>query len=430
MVCPFHRELKPISADFHPFDPAQKANPYPLYARAHEESPVFFSPDINMWVVTKHKDIMEIARDPERFSSMGFTDRIGTLVPEALAILAEGRPMLPTLINNDAPAHSRIRALCNKAFTPRRVAGMEPTIRELAHSLVDEFAHEGHADIIARFAFHLPRIIIGDIVGVPREDIPLWGTWADQFATLPFEELTPDKQIEGARGTVALQRYNQALIDDRRRNPKDDFVTDLVRAREDGTAPLTDDEVNMILITFLVAGHRTVTDFIGNALTILSRHPEKMDALARDPSLSAEYVEEILRYESPAPGLPRRATQDVMIGDTLIPAGEQLYVVYAAANRDHDIFQSADEFDPQRDNLGNHLAFGRGPHYCIGSPLARLEARVVLEVLTQRLPRLRVVPGQNPLYSMNITFRGPTTLQVAWDAERAVAARQEASVAD
>ncbi len=145
MVCPFHRELKPISADFHPFDPAQKANPYPLYARAHEESPVFFSPDINMWVVTKHKDIMEIARDPERFSSMGFTDRIGTLVREALAILAEGRPMLPTLINNDAPAHSRIRALCNKAFTPRRVAGMEPTIRELAHSLVDEFAHEGRA---------------------------------------------------------------------------------------------------------------------------------------------------------------------------------------------------------------------------------------------------------------------------------------------
>jgi cytochrome P450 len=200
MVCPFHRELKPISADFHPFDPNQKANPYPIYARAHEEAPIFFSPDLNMWVVTEHKDIMEIARDPERFSSMGFTDRMSTLVPEALAILAQGHPMIPTLINNDAPAHTRIPALCNKAFTPRRVATMEPTIRELANSLVDEFAHEGRADIIARFAFHLPRIIIGDIVGVPREDIPLWGKWAISSRRSRSRSCRPTSRSRGPRG--------------------------------------------------------------------------------------------------------------------------------------------------------------------------------------------------------------------------------------
>jgi cytochrome P450 len=408
-------EPSPIRADYNPFDPAQKRDPFPFYAHARQETPIFFSPILNMWIVTRHADILTVLRDPVVFSSMNIIEPPTPPPPEVLEILSQGIPFVPTLINNDPPSHTRIRNLCNKAFSPQRVAGMEARIREIAQALVESFVHEGRADIIERFANPLPQTVIADIVGVPRSDTEKFVRLAGEWAAVIFEGLPDDVLLQLAPGAVAFQAYNAEMIAQRRDNPQDDLMTDLVQAQMEGEVPLTDWEIVSIVSTLLVAGHPTTTDLIGNALIVLTRHPEYLQALSKNPELAPAIVEEVLRLESPSPGLPRLCTQDFDLNGVTIPKGAKLFLAYTSANRDETVFPNAAQFDINRPNLNKHLAFGRGIHYCIGAPLGRLEGRIALEVLAQRLPNLRMVPGQTLDFSRNITFRGPEKLMMEWD---------------
>jgi cytochrome P450 len=401
--------------DYNPFDPAQKRDPFPFYANARRETPVFFSPILNMWVVTRHEDILTVLRDPSVFSSLNIIESPTPLPPEVVEILSQGIPFVPTLINNDPPSHTRVRNLCNKAFTPQRVAGMETRIRELANSLIDGFVHEGRADVIERFANPLPQIVIADIVGVPRSDTEKFVRLADEWAATIFEGLPTDVQLKLAPGAVAFQAYNAEMIAERRNNPQNDLMSDLVHAQVEGEVPLTDWEIVSIASTLLVAGHPTVTALIGNALIVLTGHPEYLEALSQNPQLAPAIVEEVLRIESPSPGLPRVCTRDFNLGGVTVPKGAKLFLAYTSANRDETVFPNPAQFDIHRPNLNRHLAFGRGVHYCIGAPLGRLEGRIALEVLTQRLANLRVVPGQILEYSRNFSFRGPEKLTMEWD---------------
>lgn len=404
-----------IRADYNPFDPEHKRDPFPFYAHARRETPVFFSPILNMWVVTRHADILTVLREPGIFSSMNIIESPTPPPPEVVAILSQGIPLVPALINNDPPSHTRIRNLCNKAFSPQRVAKMEPRIRELANALVDGFVHEGRADLVEHFASPLPQTVIADIVGVPRSDTKKFVRLATEFAALIFEPLPLDVQIQFAHGAVAFQAYNAEMIAQRRSNPQDDLMSDLVHAQVEGEVPLTDWEIVSVVSTLLIAGHMTITDLIGNTLLVLTRYPEYQQALSTNPELTPAIIEEVLRVESPSPGLPRLCIQDFSLNGVTIPKGAKVFLAYTSANRDETVFPNPEQFEIDRPNLSKHLAFGRGTHFCIGAPLGRLEGCIALEVLTQRLPNLRLAPDQTIDFSLNITFRGPEKLVMEWD---------------
>jgi cytochrome P450 len=257
--------------------------------------------------------------------------------------------------------------------------------------------------------------VIADIVGVPRSETEKFVRLAGEWAAVIFEGLPTDVQIKLAPGAVAFQDYNADMIAQRRDNPQDDLMSALVHAQMEGEVPLTDWEIVSIVSTLLVAGHKTTTDLIGNALIVLTHSPEYLQALSNNPELAPTIIEEVLRIESPSPGLPRVTTQDCTLNGVAIPKGAKLFLAYTSANRDETVFPNPEQFDLNRRNLNKHLAFGRGVHYCIGAPLGRLEGRIALEVLSQRLPNLRMVPGQTLEFSRNITFRGPEKLMMEWD---------------
>jgi cytochrome P450 len=387
-----------------------------MYAHAREHAPIFFSPVLNMWVVTRHEDICEITRDPSRFSSREAVDSIAQLAPEAQAILAQGFPASHFLVNYDPPTHTRVRRLCNKAFTPKRVAALEPRIRELTNALVDNFVHAGTADLMAQFAYPLPRLVIADVVGVPRTDIDKFGQWSEEYAMMLFvPDLPLELQLAGAQSAVALQNYAVAMIEERRKQPQDDLLNDLVHARlEDGTSLDTNELVGLVN-SFLIAGHVTTSDLIGNMIFWLLKQPKQWQALCDKPQLAPQLIEETLRRDSAVPGLMRVTTEDLTFKGVSIAKGSRLFLAFGSANHDEAVFPAPTHFDIERKNLHKHMAFGQGIHFCVGAPLARLEARITLEVLSQRLPNLRFQSSQIVSYRPNLVLRGPEHLHLRWD---------------
>jgi cytochrome P450 len=402
--------------DFDPLSPEQRRDPYPVYAQARERAPVFYAERFGFWVVTRYEDVLAVLKDDATFSSCdALTSSRVELPAEVEAILAEGWPEMPVIIDTDAPLHTRIRGLVTKAFTPRRVEAMEPRVAAIAEELVDGFAADGQADIVERFAWPLPLRVIGDMLGLPADDLPKLHAWSTDWLRLKQPGATLEQQLEWARNTVALQRYFMAQLDDRERNGGDDLIAALLAAATELDPPLAREAVMGVPLDLVVAGHVTVTRAIGNALVLLLREPSRLDELRSDPTLVAGAVEEILRLESPAQGLFRTTTREVELGGARLPAGARVMVHYGSANRDEREFTEADAYDPQRGNLQRHLAFGKGIHFCIGAPLARLELRIALPLLLQRLPGLRLADAADLAWEPIFFARGLDRLEVEWD---------------
>lgn len=404
-----------IGAEYNPFSPEFSQCPYKFYGRSQREAPVCYNAQFDVWLVTGHAEVLAMLKNPGVFSSAHTLDKPVPLRPEVIAVLNEGVPELPGLLNRDPPSHTHARALFSTAFTPSRVAGMEPGIRALAHELVAGFVARGSANLLVDFSYPLPLRVIADLVGVPREDIPkirvMHNDWQRLFLMLPLEE-----HIEAARGVVAYQRYYEALIADRRAKPRNDLCTALVQARLEDQPQFTDPEIISQLILLLSAGHETTTNLIGNAvLLLLSQHPQIWRDLKDNPSLIGPVIEETLRLESPLQMSPRSTTEAVELGGALIPKGARVFPMLAAANRDPSAVANAEHCDIHRPNPASHLSFGQGIHFCIGSSLARLEARIALETLREHLPNLRLAPGFVPEYAPNFFFRALKELPVQWD---------------
>ncbi|HXG77101.1 MAG TPA: cytochrome P450, partial [Gaiellaceae bacterium] len=374
---------------FDPLDPEQRADPYPVYARLRDERPVFYAPQYDLWVVTRYADVLRVLKEDETFSSrVALHSTPNRPAPEVLAVLAAGWPDMPIIVESDPPLHTRIRRPISRAFTPRRIAEMEPRIRALAESLLDAFAADGEADIVERFAWPLPLRVIGELVGVPEKDLPwLHARSRDWLAT--YQATAPlEQQVEQARGFVEFQRYFVELVHERARSPRDDLTSALLQAVADDEEPIDLVELAGVPLDLVVAGHVTVTRAIGSALVLLLELPDELERLRAEPERWPGAIEEILRLESPAQGLFRETTREVELGGVRLPAGARLMVHFGSANRDDAVFADPDRFDPSRDrNL--HLAFGKGIHVCIGAPLARLELQLALPLLVERLPGLR-----------------------------------------
>ena len=404
----------PAAIDFDPLSPEQHRCPYPTYAAARDRAPVFHADRFGFWVVTRYDDVLAVLKDVETFSSNGaLVSSTDELPPEVSDVLAEGWPGMPIITDTDRPLHDRIRGLVTTAFTPRRVAELEPRIRELAAELIDGFAAEGEADVVERFAWPLPLRVIGELLGLPREDLPALHRFGTDWLSLQQAGHTVERQVELARSVVAMQRYFMDACEERRRSPGNDLISALVVAADELDDPLTAEAVMGLPFDLVVAGHVTVTRAIGSALLLLLDDPESAAALD-DADRVPALVEELLRLESPAQGLFRTVMREVELGGATIPAGAKVMVHFGSANRDEAIFEEAARLDLARQNLSKHVAFGKGIHFCIGAPLARLELRVALPLLFARLPGLHVASGAEPVREPIFFARGLTQLRLAW----------------
>jgi cytochrome P450 len=406
-----------VCPHFNPLDPAFQANPYPQYAELRHDTPVFYSPVYDFWVITRHADISAALKQADTFSSVGALQNNVALPPQVVAVLEnEGLGAAALMVESDAPVHTRIRGVVNKAFTPQRIARLEPKIRAITDELIDAFVANRQADFMTQFATPLPGRVICDLFGVPAEDFPQIKRWSDDWVGL-LSASAPEEQLLGyARGFVAAQQYFQAQIRSRQQHPREDLLTVMLPIELGGTAALSVAEAAFNSLSLVVAGHETTTNILGNGLAQLFANPAQFDQLRKNPELIPNAVEELLRIDTSVLGLFRVTTREAELGDVTIPANARVFLLYSSANHDTAQFSNPHQLDITRANAREHLTFARGIHVCIGSPLARLELRIAFERLLARLPNLRPATDTPSQRMAHFWMRGYTSLPIAWDA--------------
>jgi cytochrome P450 len=397
--------------------PARLEDPYEIYARLRREAPVFYSAKLDAWLVSRYEDVATVLKDPERFSSAGVLKVRPEPPPEVRAVLAEGIPYVPTLLDNDPPGHARFRNLVNKAFAPQRVQALEQQIYAIADDLIAGFVRSGGTDLMERFAFPLPIYVIAGILGLPREDVPELKRWCDDWMALQSGTASVDELVSCARNYLRMQRYFIQKIDERTHAAADDLISALIQARVEDEAPLSRDELVRLLMSLLVAGHETTTHSIGNTLVLLLENPSQFELLRTDTTLAAQCFEEGVRMDPAVQSLFRRVTSPVVLRGVEIAAGARVMVLYGSANRDESHYDEPDRFMIRRPSAGKHLGFGKGVHFCLGASMARLEGRIALERLSQQLPGMRLDGAQGLERLDHFFLRGYRRLPATWDAE-------------
>ncbi|MFP2903480.1 cytochrome P450 [Pyxidicoccus sp. 3LFB2] len=404
-----------VAAEFNPLAPEQIENPYPLYARLRREQPVFHSPMFDLWVVTRYEDIAEVERDTSRFSSVGALDARAEPHPEVRNVLKQGYSQFLSLVQSDPPDHTRMRAVFGKALSPQRIAAMEPAIRATANGLIDGFVRDGQGDLVQQFAYALPGFIICDLLGVPRSDMQQLKGWSDDKTVLMSATAPLEQQVECAHGFIAMERYFKEKLHERSRKPREDLLTLLVPQSMGGTALMSEQEAVCNAMDLMSAGHETTTSFIGGGMWLLLNSPEQLKAVKEDLSLLPNAMEEMLRKEPPIRGFFRQVKEDTTLGGVSLPKGARIFIMYESGNHDETQFADPDRFDIRRTDAKKHLAFGRGIHFCVGAPLAKLEGRIAFEQLLQRLPNLRLRQEEPPVRRPYLMLRGFEHLPIAWD---------------
>ncbi|MEJ2887465.1 cytochrome P450 [Actinomycetospora aeridis] len=422
------RPTKPI------FDQEQDAMrcPYPHYAQLRREAPVFHDPEYDIYVVTRHADIEKVNTQPRLFSSQnpmgptvsGAVAAVGRALADATPEFAERVRVVMSrgdvLFTQDPPDHSRHRRILNKALTPRSVAKIEPRIRELCHGLVDGFAvsgDEGEVDLVPAYCSPAPVQALATLLGVPIENSGDFARWADAINAAIGTAMTDEALLATLETQIEFWTFFENEIADRTQNPRDDLLTAVVQARNEGDAPLTPNEMVGFCSQLIGAGADTTTKLISSFMLMLCEDPELMARMRARPEELGRSLEEALRLESPVQGLFRVATADTELDGVAIPAGAHVWVVYASGNRDEDIFSAPDAFDPSRERLRSHQAFGHGPHSCIGAPLARSVARIAFEVLLERLDDIALAePGFVPRYDPSYVMHGMAHLPLIFTA--------------
>ncbi len=391
-------------------DPVSRADPYPLYRRLRERGPVQL-PTANLTVLSTYHACDEVLRHPSSSS-----DRLNsTIAQQQIADGATPRPLGPPgFLFLDPPDHTRLRRLVSKAFAPKIVNALRPDVTELVDGLLDQVAERDQFDVVADLAYPLPVAVICRLLGVPLADEPKFSHASALLAQAldPFVISDDDRPAiisERMRAGRWLREYLHGLVEQRRLCPDDDLMSRLIAVEESGDQ-LTEDEIVSTCSLLLIAGHETTVNLIANAVLALLCAPGQWSALAFDAGRASAVIEETLRYDPPVQLLGRIALQDISIGDTAIVKGDSMMLLVAAAHRDPAEFDRPDVFDPDRDAF-RHLAFGRGPHFCLGAPLARLEGGVALSAVTARFPSARL--GGEPQYKPNVTLRGLAALPVS-----------------
>jgi len=357
-------------------------DPYPTYARLREEQPVYYNPERDFYALSRYQDVLDALHDPATYCSGQ-----GVLVGQGDGGMAVAPGFF---VMSDPPRHGQLRALVSRAFTPRRIADMEGSIREIARACLDTMADEGVTDLVQALAAPLPTTVIADLLGVSRADLTRFREWSD--ALVQIDPASPESSPEAVAASLELLEYLGSEVAERRSSPRDDMVSDLLRAEVDGEH-LSDEEIVGFCLLLLVAGNETTTNLISNATVLLAAHPDQRALLAGDTGLLPGAIEEFLRFESPVQALARTLTRDVSLHGQEMAEGAKVVMVFGAANRDGREFADPDRLDVTR-AANRHLGFGHGIHFCLGANLARLEIRVLYEEL---LPRFRSIEPAGPV---------------------------------
>ncbi len=409
-----------------PFDTADRvpmeviANPYPIYSDMRTQDPVHWNEPVGTWVLTRYSDVIETLRDRrmsvDRISA--YSDRIPEPMQEKIA------PILhifsDMMLLSDPPKHTRLRSLANKAFTPRVVDNMRSHIQDIVDQSLDAVEGSGRMDVINDLAYPLPVRVICEMLGVAPEDQDQFKEWTDHLAIFLGDIRRAAQHVEVAqRSALDMIEYLKEIIKECRQNPRDDLISALVAAEEQGDT-FSQDELYSMFVLLQIGGHETTTNLIGNGLLALLQNPDQLLKLRNSPALLETAVEELLRYHSPIQATARIATEDLEIGGNPISAGQYISTYLAAANRDPDQFPDPDRLDITRQE-NRHLAFSFGPHFCLGAALARLEGQIAIGTVLRRMPQLRLEPPlsvEAPLEEFhwrdNPVFHGLESLPVAF----------------
>lgn len=370
---------------FAPNDPAFLEDPYPFYEMGRQMSPLFLAGP-NLWLIFGYEHIAAILKDSASWSSDSRPRPLPTA--EQLAAMTDAQRMAaedysPSMLGEDPPRHTRLRSLVSQAFTPRMIEHLAPRIRAVANELLDEVIPTGKMDLVETLSYPLPVIMISEILGIPPEDREMFKTWSDEIVSGLGAGIDGDAESNVRPETInAMREYFERMARLRRADPRDDLLSRLLEAETDGEK-LSFEELLQMLILLLVAGNETTTNLISNAVIEFMAHPDQLQRVLDAPEMLPTAIEEVLRYHSPVQATVRRATRPVHLGDKTIEQDQLAVVWLAAANRDPAIFTDPGVFDVGR-TPNRHLSFGMGIHFCLGAPLARLEARIALETLLAR----------------------------------------------
>jgi cytochrome P450 len=381
----------------HPLLTQFREDPYPLYRYLHATAPVQWNDVLEAWTLARYADVVFSLTDP-RFSA----ER--TIQP------ADSSWVVRSMLVSDPPHHTRLRALVQKAFTPRMIDQLRPRIMTIVGELLERIARrDRQVDLIADLAYPLPVVVIAELLGVPPEDRSVFHDWSSLLAASLDPLVSPELMARVFPAREALHTYLRGIIAQRRREPRLDLISALVSVEERGEV-LSEPELVVMCTLLLIAGHETTVNLIGNGMLALLRHPEQLERLRRSPELIGTAVEELLRFDSPVQMTGRLVTAPVDIGGQLMPAGDFVLPLLGAANHDPATFADPEKLDIGR-NPNPHVAFGRGIHFCLGAPLARVEGQLAIGALVRRFPKLTL--AGEPERRKQITLRGLSSLPVA-----------------
>ncbi len=388
-------------------------NPYPTYRRLQTEAPIYWSEAWGCWVLTRYDDVLATFKDPDKYRNGGrFDSLLNALSPQVRAeVRALENHFQTGLINTDPPDHTRLRALVHKAFTPRVIREMGPRIQSIVDAYLDKVATQSGMDIIHDLAYPLPVIVIASLLGAPADDHERFKGWSDEIMAFQTSGRTTRAIIlRSQHALLEMRAYLKDVFALRRRDPGDDLISGLLAAHDESDR-LTEEEMLTTCVTLLVAGHETTSNLIGNALYALLHHPDQMHDLRRDPTLMPTAIEEFLRYETSLQRNRKRVACNMEFGGRELREGQLIMQVLSAANRDPAVFDQPDSLDIRRDP-NPHIAFGNGIHFCLGAPLARVEAPIAIHTLLERFSALRLDPTCPVEWQANSVLRSLKGLRV------------------
>ena len=386
------------------------ANPHPYFHALRTQEPVYWNEKYRAWFIHRYDDVLEALRDT-RFASSRIKPAFERLT------LEQQEERLPTydilmewLVFRDPPDHTRLRKLVSRAFTPRAVESWRVRAQQIVEEMIDKIDDHSSIDLIQDFAYPIPAVVIAEIMGVPPADRDLFKEWSDSVMILVFGARgMEDRRTKAQHGLSELAAYLGDLVSHHRKHPTENIISDLIAAQE-GDDRLSDHEIVANLVLFLFGGHETTTNLIGNGTKVLLEHPEQLKKLKKNPDLIKGAIEEILRFEGPSKMEVRTMTAEVNMRGKTLNAGDMVYLVQHAANRDPEQFDNPDSFDITR-NPNNHIGFGFGIHFCLGAALARLEGSIAIEALIKSFPNL-VLGNEPPVWVPTMLSRGMEHLAI------------------
>ena len=402
-------------------------DPYPFYAELRAQAPIFQEPDYGVFLVSRYQDIVEVNRQPEVFSSVLVANAPYVDLPAPIDELAKWRAEHPygdKILSNDPPEHTQYKRLVNQFFTPRRVVAMEPRIRAITNEVINSFVDAGRVEFVTQFAHMIPRLIVGELLGVPPEDAVRFRAFFEARLTeMAAAAADPEHgfrqrttEAEGITENQFLMRYFVQAIAERRAQPRGDIMSDLANATLDDGEPVAPEAVvSMITLLYAAGGDANTPELMSNAMLVLLRDPALMASLRHDPALAEPFIEEVLRYDTPVPGVFRVALKDTSVGGVPVAKGSKVMVIYGSANHDESVFPHGEAFDLERHFKQPHLGFGTGVHFCPGASLARLEGKVAIQELLRRLGGIRFAEGPQPPYVPSVIQRIPIRLLLDFD---------------